>query len=153
MASWDATRTKATTCQSTRELIPQDTFAFYGHQMLMTETDMPQSLKSKFGKTSERVATEWRERSAEQLFADLESVASAVEGSDLGLTEDPFEPTSSCFYDTKKRQLVTRSGLPRLRCCEYHLHHKPAMNSLALQQVYHFKVHVIAGDANAAAFK
>ena len=28
MAQWDAIRTKATTCQSTRELISQDTFAF-----------------------------------------------------------------------------------------------------------------------------
>ena len=29
-----------------RELIPQDVFAFYGNQMLTTEMDMPQSLKS-----------------------------------------------------------------------------------------------------------
>ena len=29
-----------------RELIPQDVFAFYGNPMLMTEMDMPQSLKS-----------------------------------------------------------------------------------------------------------
>ena len=56
----------------------------------------------KFGKTSERVVRESCERSAAQLFADLESVASAVEGSDLGPTEDPFEPTASCIYDTKK---------------------------------------------------
>ena len=44
----------------------------------------------KFGKTSEREVRESPERSAEQLFADLESVAYAVEGSDLGPTEDPF---------------------------------------------------------------
>ena len=124
-------------------------FAFYGNQM-MTETDMPQSLKLNLAR-----------RQKEQLFADLESVASAVEGSDLGLTEDPFEPTASCIYDNK-RQLVTRSGLSRLRCCVCHLHHMPAMNSPAavreffgtvLQQVCHFKVGVIAGDANAAAYK
>ena len=93
---------------------------------------------------------------------DLESVASAVEGSDLGPTEDPFEPTASCIYDTNKRQLVTGSGLPRPRCCKRHLHHKQAMNSPAavrefvktvLQQVYHFKADVIAGDANTAAYK
>ena len=35
-------------------------------------------------------ARESRERSAEQLFVDLESVASAVEGSDLRPTQDPF---------------------------------------------------------------
>ena len=57
---------------------------------------------------------------------------------------------------------MTRSGLPRLRCCVCHLHHKWAMKSPAavrqffktvLQQVCHFKVDVIAGDANAAAHK
>ena len=67
-----------------------------------------------------------------------------------------------CINNTKKRQLVTRSGLPRLRCCVCHLHHKRAMNSPAavqeffktvLQQVCHFKVDVIAGDASAAAYK
>ena len=76
-----------------------------------------------------------------------------MEGSDLGTTEDPFEPTASCINDTKKRQLVTRSGLSRLRCCLCHLHHKWAMNSSAvvreflrtvLQQVCHFKVDIIA---------
>ena len=70
--------------------------------------------------------------------------------------------TASCINDTNKRQLVTISGLSRLRCCVCHLHHKWAMNSHAavreffgtvLQQMYHFKVDVIAGDANAAAYK
>ena len=64
-------------------------------------------------------------------FNDLELVASAVEGRDLGPTEDTFEPTASCINDIKKRQLVIRSGLPRLRCCVRHLHHKWAMNSPA----------------------
>ena len=81
MASWDAIRAEAMKCQSTQELIPQDIFASYGNQMLMTEMDMPQSLKSKFVKTSERAVKESRERSAEQLFADLERVALVVEGS------------------------------------------------------------------------
>ena len=90
----------------------------------------------KFGKTSERAVRESRERSAEQLLADLESVASAVEGSDLGPTEDPFEPTASCIYDTRKRQLVTRSGVPRLRCCVCHPDHKWAMNSLAVRESF-----------------
>ena len=67
----------------------------------------------KFGKMTKRAATESRERTAEQLFDHMESVALAVEGSDLGPTEDPFEPTSRFITDTKKMQLVTRSGLPR----------------------------------------
>ena len=67
-----------------------------------------------------------------------------------------------CFNDTKKRQLVTRSGLfLRLRCRVCHIHHKCAMKSpiaarelfKTVLQVCHFKVDVIAGDANAAAHK
>ena len=64
----------------------------------------------KFGQKTERATAESRERSAEQLFDTLEPVALAVEGSDLGASEDCFEPTASCINDTKKRQLVTRSG-------------------------------------------
>ena len=102
-----------------------------------------------------------RERSPER-FNDLESVASVVEGSDPGASEDCFEPTASCVNDTKKRQLVTRSGLSRLRCCVCRLHHKWAINSTAavreffgtmLQQVCHLLVDVIAGCANAAAIQ
>ena len=116
----------------------------------------------KFGKTSERAVKESRERSVEQLFPDLESVALAVEGRELDTTEDPNEPSARYINDTKKRQLVTRSGLPRLRCCVCHVHHKWAVQSTAadreffntvLQQVCHFKVDAIAGDANAAAYK
>ena len=115
-----------------------------------------------FGKKTNRAATESRERAAEQLYDYLESVALAVEGSDLGTTEDPFEPSARCINDTKKRELVTRSGLPKLMCCVCHLHRKCAMESPAsvresfksvLQQVCHFKVDVIAGNANAAAYK
>ena len=58
--------------------------------MSMTENGHAAIFEVKFGKTSERAVRESRERSAEQLLADLESVASAVEGSDLGPTEDPF---------------------------------------------------------------
>ena len=99
----------------------------------MTKRDMLQSLRSSFGKTSKKA-----------------------------VTDDPSEPTARCINDTKKRQLVTRSGLPRLRCCVCHIHHKCAMKSRAaarellktvLQQVCHFKVDVSAGDANAAAYK
>ena len=66
------------------------------------------------------------------------------------------------IQDTTERQLVTRSGLERLQCCVCHLHHKRAMNApgsvrqffkTMLQHVHNFKVDVIAGDANAAAYK
>ena len=116
----------------------------------------------KFGKTSVRAVRESRERSAEELFADLESVASAVEGSDLGPSENPLSLQQVASMTPKKRQLVTRSGPPRQRCRVCHFHHKRAKNSpaairefskTALQQVCHIKVDVIAGDANAAAYK
>ena len=116
----------------------------------------------KFGKKTKRATTETRERTAEQLYDHFEFVALAVEGSDLGTTEDPFEPTARCITDTKKRQLVTRSGLARLRCCVSHLHHKCAMKppdpvrecfKTVLQQVCHLEVDIIAGDANAGAYK
>ena len=67
-----------------------------------------------------------------------------------------------CLEDTKERQLVTKSGPQRLRCCVCHLHHEGAMSAPAsvrqffktvLQQVHRFKVDVIAGDVNAAAYK
>ena len=119
-------------------------------------------MEVKFGKKTEGITTESRERSVQQLFDTLEPVALAVEGSDLGTTEDPFVPTARCIKDTQKRQLVTRSGLPRLRCCVCHLHHQQDMKAPAAvrqffktvpQQVCHFKVDVIAADANAAAYK
>ena len=93
----------------------------------MTTMDIRQSLRLKFGKKAEGVTTESRERSAESLFHALESIALPVEGSDLGSTEDIFVPTASCIQDTKKRQLVMRSCLPRPRCWACHLHHKRAM--------------------------
>ena len=77
------------TCQSTQELILQDIFAVHGKQM-MTEMDMQQFLRSSLAKKTERATTESRERSAEQLFDTSEPVALAVEGSDLGTTEDPI---------------------------------------------------------------
>ena len=78
----------------------------------------------KFGRKTERVTTESRERSAESLSDTFESVALAVEGSDLNTTEDNFVAAAKCTQDTKERQLVTRSGLQRLRCCVCHVHHK-----------------------------
>ena len=86
------------TCQSTQDLIPQDIFAFY-ENLMMTEMDVQQT---KFDKQTRRTTTESRERSAEQLFYILELVALAVEGSDLGTTEAPFEPTARCINDTRR---------------------------------------------------
>ena len=74
---------------------------------------------------------------AESLFDNLESVAFAVEGTDLSTIDETFVPTSSCIQDTKKRQLVTRSGLPKLTCCVCHLHHERAMDApAAVRQIF-----------------
>ena len=112
------------TSQSTRELIPSS-----GYVRFLWESDDDRNghaaiFEVKFGKKEEREATESRERSAEQFFDTSEPVALPVESSDLGTTEVPFEPTARCINDTKKKQLESRSGLPRLRCCVFHLHHK-----------------------------
>ena len=61
--------------------------------LLVWETDDDRNrhaaiFEVKFDKKTERATTESRERSAEQLFDNLEPVALAVEGSDLGTTED-----------------------------------------------------------------
>ena len=109
---------------------------------------MQRFFEIKFGKKSEGAIKDSRERTADTLHNDLESVALATE---------------STIQDTKERQLVTRSGLQRLRCCVCHLHHKQAMTAPStvrkiikkqvLQQMHHFEVDVIAGDANAAAYR
>ena len=113
-------------------------------------------------KKEEGAITDSPERTADTLFNDLESVAFAIEGSDLNTTKDHFVPTAKCIIqDTKERQLVTRSDIPRLRYCVCDLHHKRAMKSpLRVRQFSKqyfntctIKVDVIAGDANAAAYK
>ena len=113
----------------------------------------------KFGKKVEGSFIDSRERTADTLFSDLESVASVVEGSDF---KDNFVLTAYCIRDAKERQLVTRSGFQRIRCCVCHLHHEREMTApdsvrkffkTALQQVYNLEVDVIAGDANAVAYK
>ena len=57
---------------------------------------------------------------------------------------------------------MTRACLHKLWCCVCHLHHKQGMKApyrvrqfykTVLQQVHHLKVDVIAGDANAPAYK
>ena len=48
----------------------------------------------KLGKESERVITDSRGRTADALFMNLESVALAIEGSDLSILEDKFVPSA-----------------------------------------------------------
>ena len=108
-----------------QEMIPQGMFVSCGSQVeKMTETHMQRFLE--FG---EKAEAEPRERTADSLFSDKESVAFVVEGSDLNTTEGNFVPTARCIQHTKERQLVTRSGLQRLRCCVCHLHHERAMDA------------------------
>ena len=116
----------------------------------------------RFLEFGEKAEAEPRERRADSPISGWESVALAVKGSDLNTTEGNFVPAARCIQHTKEKQLVTRSGLQRPRCCVCHLHHERAMNApvsveqiiqTVLQQVHHFEVDVIAGDANAAAYK
>ena len=61
-----------------------------------------------FGKRSKKAVTQLprtRERTIDKPFDHLEFVTLTVDGND-----DLSEPTSRCVNDTKKRQLVTRSG-------------------------------------------
>ena len=48
----------------------------------------------KFGKKAEEAITDSRERTADTLSNDLQSVALVVEGSDGNITEDNFVPTT-----------------------------------------------------------
>ena len=85
-----------------------------------------------------------------------------IEGTSAESTGGDIVPTSKCIEDTKELRLVTRNGRQRLRCCVCHLHHKQAMNAPApVRQIFRrsfrrcttFDVDVIAGDANAAAYR
>ena len=143
-----------------KELIPHDRLDSCGNQMKKKiRAHMERSLRWSLAKKAEGSFTDSREWTACTLCSDLESVALIVEGSDL---KDSFVPTANCIRDTKGRQLVTRSGLRRRRCCVCHLHHKRAMTApgsvrkffkTELEQVYNLEVDDSAGDANAAAHK
>ena len=62
----------------------------------------------KFGKKAEEAITDSCERTGDTCFTDLESVALAIEGSDLNITEDNFVPAAKCIQETNERQPVTR---------------------------------------------
>ena len=128
----DVTQAEAMICQSTQESIPQGIFASCGnHLKKMTKTHMQRFLKSNLATRAEEVIAGPRERTAASVFNHLESVALAIEGSDLNIIGDNFVRTARCSQDTKERHLVTRFGLQRLRCCVCHLHHEPAMSAPA----------------------
>ena len=91
------------TCQSRQELNSS------GYIRLLWESDDDNRnghaaiFEVKFGKTSEGAVRESRERSTEQLFADPESVASALEGSDLGKSgETTLSRQRVCINDGKR---------------------------------------------------
>ena len=88
MAQWDAIRAEAMICQFMPELINQDFFGIGGNQMLVTTNGHAAIFEVKFGTKTNSATEASRERSAEQLFNDLASVASVVEGSDLGTSEE-----------------------------------------------------------------
>ena len=150
-------------CHSSRshDLLVQariDSSGYIRFYKMMTEMDMQQSLRSSLAKRQK----EQPQNRASDLLSSSLLIWSPLHHLWKAATSVQLRtPFSQCnLHHTKKRHLVTRSGLPRLRCCVYHLHHKWAMKSTAavrqffktvLQQVCHFKVDVIAGDANAAA--
>ena len=72
----------------------------------------------KFGKKAGGSLTDSRERVADTLFNNLESLALVIEGKD---TKGHFVPTADCHRDARERELVTRSGLQRIRCCVCHV--------------------------------
>ena len=80
----------------------------------------------KFGQKSQESLTDSRERTAETLSRDLEYVAEVLEENE---TRSNLKPTADCPRNTREKQLVTRSGLPRIRCCVCQIHHERAMNA------------------------
>ena len=107
-----------------KNLTPQDMFDSCGNQIEEEDKGSHAAIfEVKFGTRAEGSFPDSRERPADTLFSDLESVALVVEGSDL---QDNFVPTAKCIRDTKERQLVSKSGLQRSRCCVRHLHHERA---------------------------
>ena len=117
------------TCQSMQELIPQVVFIVL--RIIGEENEFSHAaiFDVKFCKKPEKVVTDSRGRTTDALFMNLESVAWAIQSSNLSITEDNFVPSARCFQDTKKRQQVTRASFQRLRCCVCHIHHEQAMRA------------------------
>ena len=101
MAWWNAIQAEAMTCGNQAKKTTKNTHAAI--------------FEVKFGKKSEGAITDSREQTADTLYNDLESVALAIEGTNCDVVEDDIVPSATCIQDTKERQLVTGSGLQRLR--------------------------------------
>ena len=56
----------------------------------------------KFGKMAEGAITDSRQRTADTLYNDLESVELAIEGTNPDVTEDDIVPAAECIQDTKE---------------------------------------------------
>ena len=101
MAWRDATQVQAMICQSTQELTPQGMFDSCGNQVKKTTcSDLWSEI---WQKEAEGAITDSRERTADMLFNDLESVALASEGSDLNTTEDHFLCLQPNAFKTPQR--------------------------------------------------
>ena len=118
-AWWDVTQAEVIICQNKQELTHQEMFHSCGNQVKKKNSHAA-IFEVKFGKKAEGSIIDSRERTADTLFSDLESIAFAI--------KDKFAP-AHCIRDTKERQLVTKSVFKRLLCCACHLHHERAMKS------------------------
>ena len=117
--------------------------------------------KVKFGRKSKTAISQLpqsRERTAEQLFDHLESVALAVAGND-----DPSEPTAKCINDTKKGNwwpdldfqswgAVLATSTTSVQW-SHPLQLENSSRRCFNKCVHHFKVDVIAENTNAAAYR
>ena len=125
---WDATQAKAMMCQSTHRIcstLVEINFKKDGNTHAAI-------FEVKCGRKSEE-ATEYQgKRTATTLCNDLESVTMVIEGTSSESIGDEIAPTAKCIKDTKKRNLVTRTGLQKLKRCVCHLHHKQATNAPAI---------------------
>ena len=88
-------------CQSTQELTLQGMFDSCRNQVKKKKKKSHAAIfEVKFGKKKKAEAsiTNSRERTADTLFSDLESVALAIEGSDLNTLEDnPLQGRCHCW--------------------------------------------------------
>ena len=95
MAWWDATQADAMICQVHARI---DSTGYVRLLWESSEEDDKNThattFEVKFGKKAEEAITDLRERTADTIFTDIESVAFAIEGSDLNITEDNIWPTT-----------------------------------------------------------
>ena len=78
----------------------------------------------KFDKKTEEVITDSRERIADPVFIDLETISLIIEDSALIIIEDNFESMINYIQVIKESHLRIRSDLQNLRYCVCHLNHR-----------------------------